>query len=334
MNSRNTILDATSLIEPASNPKVEHKTRGFLQELNSGGATPLEQLSPKEARDLLAALQASAPHSLPPADIEQKTVEQDGLAVSLTIVRPINLTERGPAFLFFHGGGFVLGDFLTHERLVRDLVSDSEITAIFINYTRSPEARYPTAINEAYAATKWVAANGNEINVDGKRLALVGNSAGANIAAVTALKCKLEGGPALKGQLLFCPMTDANFETSSYNEYAEGYLITKNTMKWFWDNHVPDLAQRREVYASPLQAGIEQLKGLPPAHIQIAGNDVLRDEGVAYARKLDAAEVEVTLVRYDSMIHDYCCFNHLGRVPAVRSALHQAAEELKRYLEE
>jgi acetyl esterase len=306
MNSRNTILDAASLIEPASNPKVEHKTRGFLQELNSGGATPLEQLSPKEARDLLAALQASAPHSLPPADIEQKTVEQDGLAVSLTIVRPINLTERGPAFLFFHGGGFVLGDFLTHERLVRDLVSDSEITAIFINYTRSPEARYPTAINEAYAATKWVAANGDEITVDGKRLALVGNSAGANIAAVTALKCKLEGGPALKGQLLFCPMTDANFETSSYNEYAEGYLITKNMMKWFWDNHVPDLVQRREVYASPLQVGIEQLKGLPPAHIQIAGNDVLRDEGVAYARKLDAAEVEVTLVRYDSMIHDYC----------------------------
>jgi acetyl esterase/lipase len=150
------------------------------------------------------------------------------LAVSLTIVRPINLTERGPAFLFFHGGGFVLGDFLTHERLVRDLVSDSEITAIFINYTRSPEARYPTAINEAYAATKWVAANGDEINVDGKRLA---NSAGANIAAVTDLKCKLEGGPALKGQLLFCPMTDANFETSSYNEYAKGYLITKNMMK-------------------------------------------------------------------------------------------------------
>jgi acetyl esterase/lipase len=150
------------------------------------------------------------------------------LAASLTIVRPINLTERGPAFLFFHGGGFVLGDFLTHERPVRDLVSDSEITAIFINYTRSPEAGYPTAINEAYAATKWVAANGDEINVDGKRLA---NSAGANIAAVTDLKCKLEGGPAFKGQLLFCPMTDANFETSSYNEYAKGYLITKNMMK-------------------------------------------------------------------------------------------------------
>jgi len=104
-----------------------------------------------------------------------------------------------------------------------------------------------------------VAAHGDEINVDGKRLAVVGNSAGANIAAVTALKCKLEGGPALKGQLLFCPETDANFETSSYDEYAEGYLVTKNMMKWFWDNHVPDLARRREVYASPLQAGIDQL---------------------------------------------------------------------------
>src|SRR5258708_40191975 len=133
MNLRDTIFDAASPIEPASSPKVEHKTRGFTQELNSGGATPREQLSPKEVRDLLAALQASAPHGLPPADIEQKTVEQDGLAVSLTIVRPITLRERGPAFLFFHGGGFVLGDFLTHARLVRAMVLDLEIPATFVN---------------------------------------------------------------------------------------------------------------------------------------------------------------------------------------------------------
>src|SRR5260221_13356575 len=154
MNTQSTVLDTASPIEPASSPKVEHKTRGFLQRLNSGEGTPVEQLSPKEVRDLLAALQASAPPSLPPADIEHKTVEQDGLALSLTIVRPISAREKGPAFLFFHGGGFVLGDFPTHERLVRDLVSDSEITAIFVNYTRSPEAQYPVAINEAYAATK------------------------------------------------------------------------------------------------------------------------------------------------------------------------------------
>ena len=311
---------------------MEHNTRAFLKALNSAEGPPLEQLSPKAARDVLVNLQASAPHDLPPADIERKTVEQDGLSVNLTIVRPIGVKEKDPAFLFFHGGGFMLGDFPTHERFVRDLVSDSEFASIFVNYTRAPEAQYPTAINEAYAATKWVAAHGDEINVDGKRLAVVGNSAGGNMAAVTALKCKLEGGPVLKAQILFWPGTDANLERSSYSEYAEGYLLTKSMVKWFWDNNVADLAQRREIYASPLQASIDQLKGLPPAHIQVAGNDVLRDEGVAYARKLDAAGVEVTLVCYDGMIHDYGFLNYLSRIPAVRTALHQAAEELKRHL--
>jgi acetyl esterase len=148
--------------------------------------------------------------------------------------------------MFFHSGGFMLGDFPTPERLVRDLVSDSGFISIFVNYTRSPEAKYPTAINEAYAVTKWVTAHGDEIGVDGKRLAVVGNSAGGTMAAVTALKCKLEGGPPLKAQILFWPATDADLERSSYNEYANGYLLTKSMVKWFWDNNVPDLAQRRE----------------------------------------------------------------------------------------
>jgi acetyl esterase len=208
-------MNTASPIEPASNPKVEYNTRAFLKGLNSAEGPPLEQLSPKEARDVLVNLQASAPHDLPPADIERKTVEQDGLSVSLTIVRPIGVKEKRPAFLFFHSGGFMLGDFPTNERLVRDLVSDSGFTSIFVNYTRSPEAKYPTAINEAYAATKWVAAHGDEINVDGKRLAVVGNSAGGTMATVTALKCKLEGGPALKAQILFWPGTDADLERSS-----------------------------------------------------------------------------------------------------------------------
>jgi acetyl esterase len=238
-------MNTAAPVEPASNPKVEHNTRAFLKGLNSGEGPPLEQLSPKEARDLLVGLQASAPHDLPPADIEHITVEQDRLSVNLTIVRPIGVKEKGPAFLFFHGGGFMLGDFPTHERIVRDLVCDSEFTSIFVNYTRSPEAQYPTAIIEAYAATKWVAAHGDEINVDGKRLAVVGNSAGGSIATVTALKCKLEGGPVLKAQVLFCPATDANLERSSYNEYADGYSLTKNMVKWFWDNGVLGTMERR-----------------------------------------------------------------------------------------
>jgi acetyl esterase len=247
-------------------------------------------------------------------------------------VRPAGLKEKRPAFMFFHGGGWILGDYPTHERLVRDLVADSGFTAIFVNYTPPPEAQYPTAINEAYAATKWVAENGDKINVDGKTLALVGNSVGGNMTAVVALMAKSKGGPAIKNQILFWPVTNADFETESYSEYAEGYFLSKPMMKWFWDAYTTDSKQRKEITASPLLASLEELAGLPPALVQTAGNDVLRDEGEAYARKLDAAGVEVTAVRYEGLIHDYGLLNALSQVPAVRAALHQAAEELKKHL--
>ena len=254
------------------------------------------------------------------------------LNIDLTIVRPAGSHGVSPAFMFIHGGGWILGDFPTHERFVRDLVVDSGFTAVFVNYTPSPEAQYPTAINQAYAATKWVAEHGGEINVDGKRLAVVGNSVGGNMTAVVALMAKDKGGPEIKCQVLFWPVTDANFETPSYQEYADGYFLTKGMMKWFWDAYIPDRAQRREVYASPLQADPKHLEGLPPALIQTAGNDVLRDEGEAYARNLDGAGVDVTAVRYEGLIHDYGLLNAISQVPAVRAALHQAAQELKKHL--
>jgi len=231
-----------------------------------------------------------------------------------------------------HGGGWVLGDYPTHKRMVRDLVVLSGFAGVFVNYTRTPDAQYPQAINEIYAATKWVAEHGEEIGVDGKNLAVVGNSVGGNMTAVIALMAKAKGGPAIKCQVMFWPVTDANFETESYNEYDEGYFLTKSMMKWFSDAYATDAKQRKEIYASPLQATIEQLKGLPPAMVQTAGNDVLRDEGEAYARKLDEAGVDVTAVRYEGLIHDYGLLNGLSEVPAVRDALHQAAEMLKKHL--
>jgi acetyl esterase len=319
-------------IDPSWNPKVEHRVRKFLEALNSSGGKPLETLSPAEARAVLVNAQASVSLELPACDIENKRVTQDGLNIDLTIVRPVGSHGISPVFMFFHGGGWILGDFPTHERFVRDLVVDSGFTAVFVNYTPSPEAKYPTAINQAYAATKWVAGNGGEINVDGKRLAIVGNSVGGNMTAVVALMAKDKGGPEIKCQVMFWPVTDANFETPSYQEYADGYFLTKGMMEWFWDAYVPDSAQRREVYASPLQAVPKQLEGLPPALIQTAGNDVLRDEGEAYARNLDGAGVDVTAVRYEGLIHDYGLLNAISQVPAVRSALHQAAEELKKHL--
>ncbi|MEE4101646.1 alpha/beta hydrolase [Pseudomonas viridiflava] len=316
----------------AGDSGVEHNTQAFLDALNSGTGKPIEQLSPKDARAVLVGAQSGVKLTLPKADVSEKTIKVDGQSISLNIVRPAGVKGTLPVFMFFHGGGWVLGDFQTHERLVRDLVAGSGAVAVFVNYTPSPEAHYPTAINQAYAATRWVAEHGKEINVDGKRLAVAGNSVGGNMAAVVALMAKEKGTPALRYQVLLWPVTDANFNTASYEQYAEGHFLTRNMMKWFWDNYTTDAAQRNEIYASPLRATTEQLKGLPPALVQTASADVLRDEGEAYARKLDQAGVPVTAVRYNGMIHDYGLLNVVSQVPAVRSAMLQASEELKTHL--
>ncbi|MEX3777500.1 alpha/beta hydrolase fold domain-containing protein [Pseudomonas sp. MYb118] len=335
MNTFSKVLTGTLLalsVHSAFAGEVEHNTQAFLDVLNAGTGKPMEQMTPKEARAVLVGAQSGVKLTLPKADVSEKTIQVDGQAISLTIVRPAGVKGELPVFMFFHGGGWVLGDYPTHERLVRDLVAGSGAAAVFVNYTPSPEAHYPVAINQAYAATRWVAEHGKEINVDGKRLAVAGNSVGGNMAAVVALMAKDKGTPAIKFQVLLWPVTDANFDTGSYNQYAEGHFLTRNMMKWFWDNYTTDAKQRNEIYASPLRATTAQLKGLPPALVQTAGADVLRDEGEAYARKLDEAGVPVTSVRYNGLIHDYGLLNVVSQVPAVRSAMLQASQELKEHL--
>lgn len=316
----------------AGNPNVDHEVQAFLQKLEAGGGKPIEQLPPAEARKVLAGAQSGVKLTLPKAHVSVKTIKAGGGDIKLTIVRPAGVTGTLPAFMFFHGGGWVLGDYPTHERFVRDLVVHSGAVAVFVNYTPSPEAGYGVAINQAYAATKWVAEHGKEIKVDGARLAVAGNSVGGNMATVVALMAKDKGGPKLRAEILFWPVTDANFETASYKQFAEGHFLTRNMMKWFWDNYTTDPVKRKEITASPLQASIEQLKGLPPTLIQTAENDVLRDEGEAYGRKLDAAGVQVKSVRYNGMIHDFGLLNAISQVPAVRSSLEQAGAELKTHL--
>ncbi|PAA37574.1 alpha/beta hydrolase [Pseudomonas fragi] len=317
----------------ATDTGIEHNTRNFLNALNSSGGTPIEKLSPENARAVLAGAQSGAELTLPKADISQKTISVEGQDINLTIVRPAGVKGILPVFMYFHGGGWVLGDYPTHERLIRDLVAGSGAVAVYVDYTPSPEARYPTAINQAYAATQWVAEHGSEINVDGKRLAVAGNSVGGNMAAVVSLMAKDKGTPAIKYQVLLWPVTDANFDTGSYKQFAEGHFLTRNMMKWFWDNYTTDPKQRADLYASPLRASVDQLKGLPPALVQTASADVLRDEGEAYARKLDQAGVPVTAVRYNGMIHDFGLLNVVSQVPAVRSAMLQASQELKAHLQ-
>jgi acetyl esterase len=316
----------------AGSPGVERSTQSFLEALAAGGGTPLEQLSPAEARAVLVGAQASVEVDLSAVETREHSIEAAGQMLKLVVVRPAGSQGNLPGFMFFHGGGWVLGDYPTHARLIRDLVVGSGAAAIYVDYSPSPEARYPTAINQAYAATQWVAANGSQIGVDGSRLAVAGNSVGGNMAAVVALKAKEAGTPKLRFQLLLWPVTDANFNNASYSQFAEGHFLTRGMMEWFWDSHTTDPTQRNEIHASPLRASLEQLQGLPPALVQSAEMDVLRDEGEAYARRLGAAGVAVTAVRYNGMIHDYGLLNVIAKVPAVRTAMQQAGAALREHL--
>ena len=195
-------------MDPAKDPHIESNIRAFLKVLNSGTGKPMEQLSPIEARAILSGAQSSVKVDLSGINITEKTINQDGQIVKINIVKPANPKGLLPVFMFFHGGGWVLGDFPTHKRMVRDLVVESGAAAVFVNYTPSPEAHYPVAINQAYAVTKWVSEHGKEIGIDGKRLAVAGNSVGGNMATVVALMAKDKKGPEIKLQVLFWPVTD------------------------------------------------------------------------------------------------------------------------------
>jgi acetyl esterase len=316
----------------ADDPRLSAGTKEFLKVLNSPAPPELEKMSPLEARKVLETAQASVEVDYSGIEESEKTINADGYEIILNIVRPAGVSEKLPVFMFIHGGGWVLGDYPTHKRMVRDLVVNSGFASVFVNYTRTPDAQYPQAINEIYAATKWVAENGDEINVDGTNLAVVGNSVGGNMTAVTALKAKEEGGPKIKLQILMWAIVDADFETESYKQFGEKRFLTTPLMKWMYDMYIPEPEKRREIYASPLQATVEQLKGLPPALVITAESDVLRDEGEAYGRKLDEAGVEVTTVRYNGMIHDFGLLNGLAELPQTRSLFEQAAAELKKRL--
>jgi acetyl esterase/lipase len=332
VNSRK-FLENEQTLDVAVDPRLSRGTKEFLKALNSAGGPPLESLPPLQAREGLVQAQASVPVDLSGIEETDKTIKVDGYTIKLDIVRPEGIKGKLPVLIFIHGGGWVLGDYPTHKRMVRDLVVLTGFSGVFINYTRTPDAKYPQQVKEIFAATKWVAEHGEEIQVDGKNLAVVGNSVGGNMTAVTALKAKEAGGPKIKVHIMMWPIVDANFETESYKQFGKDRFLTTSLMKWMYDLYTTDPDQRREIYASPLQATVEQLKGLPPALIQVAESDILRDEGEAYGRKLDEAGVAVTTVRYNGMIHDFGLLNGLAKEPAVKSLFVHAAAELKKYLQ-
>lgn len=328
----NSFMMAQQVKPAAEDLNISKETRTFLEGLNSGDGAPLETLSPQEARQVLIDAQASVKFNYDDITETEKIIQYNNQDLKLHIVKPKNAKEGLPVFMFFHGGGWVLGDYPTHKRLVRDLVVQSGAVAVFPDYTPSPEARFPVAINQAYAATEWVAKNGKEIGVDGSRLAVIGNSVGGNMAAVVALMAKDIKGPKIQQQILLWPVTDADFSRTSYEKYAQERFLTTPLMKWMWDNYLPDENERKNKYASPFQASLEELAGLPPAYIQLAENDILHDEGLAYARKLDEAKVSTTIVEMKGMIHDYGLLNPIAHLPAVKNAIHHASTVLQQAL--
>lgn len=312
-------------------PHLSKKTKAFLKVLNAAGK-PVESLPVPDARNVLVQAQASVKVDLSGIDESEKTITADGYTIKLNIVRPKGVKDKLPVFIFIHGGGWVLGDYPTHQRLVRDLVVESGYASVFVNYSLSPEAKFPQAVNEVYAATKWVATHGDEINVDGKRLAVVGNSAGGNMATVTSIKAKENNGPHIKVQILLWPVTDASTDYESFKLYGKERFLTTSLLDWMAGQYISKPEDTKSIYLSPLLASIEQLKGLPPTLIEVAENDILRDEGEAYGRKLDEAGVDVTTIRFNSAIHDWGMLNGLADTPETKALILLSAATLKKYL--
>jgi acetyl esterase len=319
---------ATS-VTTSTTPVLEPITQRLIDSLAAAGGPPLYKLSPEAARDVLTRVQ-SIPVEKPHAAIEDVTFPVGPTGTTrIRIVRPDGATSPTPVVMWFHGGGWILGGKDTHDRLVREIASGTGATVVFVDYDRSPEAHFPVAIEQAYAATKYVAEHGPELGVDGSRIAIAGDSVGGNMTAVVALLAKERKTPKIVFQLLYYPVTDSSFSEDSYTDFGDGPWLTKPAMAWFWDAYLPDKAKRAEITASPLNASVEQLRGLPDALVIVDENDVLRDEGEAYARKLSSAGVRVTSTRYNGTIHDFVMLNPLAETPAVRAAIRQGTDALR-----
>jgi acetyl esterase len=311
----------------AAPPVLDSQTQKFLDGL--AGMKPIYTLTPEAARKVLHDAQ-SGEIRLPAASIEDRVLAVGPTGhTKIRVIRPQGATGVLPVIVYFHGGGWVMGDTTTHDRLVRELSVGAQAAVVFVDYERSPEARYPIALEQNYAVTKYVAEHAAEFNVDASRLAIAGDSAGGNMTAVVSLLAKERKGPAISAQVLFYPVTDARNDNDSYNTLANGPWLTKRAMPWFWDAYLPDAKARQDIHVSPLNAILEQLRGLPRALVITEENDILRDEGEAYAAKLTQAGVEVTATRYLGTIHDFVMLNALADTPATKAAIDQATAFLR-----
>lgn len=300
---------------------LDADTRNLLNMLEEMGLQDFSTMTPQEARGLSLAPPPAAPTEV--GTVENQVLATGAGNVPVRIYQPAN--PSGACLVYFHGGGWVVGDLESHDETCRKLCAGAELTVVSVDYRLAPESPYPAALDDCFAVTAHVATHAAQFGIDPQRLAVGGDSAGGNLAAAVALKARDRNAPAIAFQLLIYPVTDANFERQSCIDNAEGYFLTTRAMQWFWDHYVPDVALRNEPYAAPLQAG--DLSNLPPALIQTAEFDPLRDEGEAYAQRLQEAGCTVSQSRYDGLVHGF--FGMQDTVAASRPALSEAVTALR-----
>ena len=316
----------------ANDPYLDPQVRAFLIELNKD-PSPFWTLPQPKPQDALTGLQNKTAADMSGVSTIERTITQNGQKVKLYIMTPNRVTPKPGVLLFLHGGVWIAGNFQNHQRLLRDLVVGSGQVGVFIEYTPIPQAKYPTQINEAYAALEWASSHGAELGADGSRIAVVGNSVGGDMTAALTLMAKDRKGPKIRYQVLLIPATDASVDFASYLTYGKDRFLGRAFMKYGWDHYAPEQTLRNNRYVSPLRASLEQLKGLPPALVITAENDPLRDEGEAYARKLKLAGVSVNAVRYNGTIHDFVLLNALRHVPSTEAAIEQISTEIRHHLQ-
>jgi acetyl esterase/lipase len=326
------IQTAHAAPDAETDPRIDPQVRSFLAKINKD-SSPFWELPQPKPQQILSELQRETAVDTSGVTTTEQTIEQDGRSVKLYIMKPSQMSGRPSVLLFIHGGVWIVGNFENHRRLLRDLVVGSGQIGVFVEYTSLPEAKFPTQLDQCYAALQWVARHAQEFGADGSRIAVAGNSVGGNMAAALALMSKDRGGPRISFQALLIPATDASVDTGSYREYGTGRFLARSFMKYGWDLYAPDAKTRDNPYVSPLRATLDQLKGLPPALVITAENDPLRDEGEAYARKLKAAGVTVAAVRYNGTIHDFVLLNAIRKVPSTEAAIDQINDGLRQHLQ-
>ena len=293
----------------------------------------LYEIGPEAARKVLDDLQAAPVDKVEVGEDKWITVPAEVGDVQVRLLKPVGASGSLPVILYVHGGGWILGNSGTHDRLIRELAAGANAALVFVEYDRSPEVQYPHAIEQAYATAQWITQHGHTEGLDSTRMAVAGDSVGGNMTAALTLLAKQRGDVHFVHQSLYYPVTDAAQDTESYRTFADGPFLTAKAMAWFWDAYLPDASLRSEITASPLRATPDDLAGLPPALVIVDQNDVLRDEGEAYAARLVEAGVKTTSVRYNFVTHDFMMLNperaHRGSHGGHRAGHRCAAEGVR-----